>query len=272
MSHGGISILSPVETSDRGTTGVQSFIQDQTTPVLDVPFLQQESTPTLAIDTVADGTNRNITLTAGHGLTDPADVGKTIEIADPNNGSFFMQCAITAIVGDVVTLDCPVNRVYLASNAIVAVSTADMNVNGSVTSQVFSVLPFTAQKGDMVRVIVEMRDDAAMAFDTFGGISELTNGVVVRVNNGDGTYRNLYNFKSNGDIIEQAFDHSFQTGVGGSTRGFTSRITWGGQSKRGVVIRLEGSKSESLEIVVQDDLTGLTRMHWTCSGHELQEG
>jgi hypothetical protein len=265
MSHGGVSTLNPVETSARGTTGLQTFLQDQTTATLDVPFLKLIKSTTLAADTVVD--NRTVTLGTGHG----AVIGNIIEIADPAEGSYFLQCAVTGVAGDVVTLDCPVNRVYLAATALVSISTAEMNVNGSVTPQVFTVLPFPQQSGDMVRMIVEMRDDAAMAFDTFGGLPPLANGVVVRVNNGDGTYRNMYNFKTNGDIIEQAFDHSFQTGVGGSVRGFTSRITWGGQSKRGVVIRLDGAESQAIEIIVQDDLTGLIRMHWTCNGHELQE-
>jgi hypothetical protein len=260
----------PIETSDRGTRGVAVFIQDQTTGVLDVPFLNQLSTPTLALDTVADGTNRDITLTAGHGLT-VADIGDIVELADTTNGSFFMQAEITGVAGDVITLDSPINRVYTTAASLVAVSDDDMNVDGSVTPVVFSVLPFSIQKGDMVRIIAEIRDNSPMDFETFGGITALTNGCVVRINNGDGTYRNLYNFKSNGDIIEMAFDHDFFLNNGGNIRGFTSRLTWGGQSKHGVVIRLDGALGEALEFVIQDDLTGLTRMHWTAQGSEVQD-
>ena len=250
-----------------GTTGFNVFLGDQTEGVLDVPFLQQLSTPTLAADTVID--SRDITLTAGHGLTG-ADAGKVVELADITNGSYFMQCDITGVSGDVVTLDCPVNRIYTTTESLVAVSNADMNIDGSTTPVIFSVLPFSAQAGHMTRMICEMRDAADMDFTTFGGIPELTNGVVVRINNGDGTYRNLYNFKSNGDIIEQCFDHSFLLPkAGNSIRGFTTRLTWAGQSKRGVTISLDGSKNESLELIVQDDLTGLDRMHWTCNGHEF---
>jgi len=145
-----------------------------------------------------------------------------------------------------------------------------MNVDGSVTPVVFSVLPFSAQSGDMVRMIVEMRDTSPMDFETYGGLPALTNGCVIRVKNGDGTYRNLYNFKSNGDIIEQCFDHDFFLNNGGNVRGFTARLTWGGTSKHGVVIRLDGSLGEALEFIVQDDLSELTRMHWTAQGSEIQ--
>ena len=257
----------PIEITDRGGTGVAVFIQDQTTGVLDVPFLFTESTPTLAVDTVIN--SRIVTLTAGHGLT-TADAGKVMEVADTTNGSNFMQCEIVSVTGDDVLVDCPVNRIYTTTESLVAVSNKDMNVDGSSTPVIYSVLPFSLQLGDMVRIITDIRDNSSMDFETFGGLPALTNGVVVRVNNGDGTYRNLYNFKSNGDIIEQCFDHQFFLNNGGNIRGFTARLTWGGQSKHGVVIRLNGALFESLEFIIQDDLTGLTRMQWTAQGSEVQ--
>lgn len=238
-----------------------------TNPVLTVPFLSQLSTPTLAIDTVVDGVNRDVTLTAGHGLT-VADVGEVLELADSTNGSFFMQAAITNVVLDVITLDTPINRVYTTAASLVAVSTLDMNVDGSVTPVTFSVLPFNLQRGAMEGVSMEMRDNAPMDFETFGGLPALLNGVVVRVNNGDGTYRNLYNFKSNGDIIERALIHSFFLNNGGNTRGFSSNIVWGGDANNGTTIPLDGSAGQSLEVIVQDDLTGLARMHWSGDGKE----
>ena len=257
----------PLEISARGGSGIPVFIQDQTTGVLDVPFLRNLGTPTLAVNTVVG--SRDVTLTAGHG----AVVGNILEIADNTNGSFFTQCTITAVVVNVITLDCPVNRIYTTTGSLVSLSDAEMNVDGSVTPVIFSILPFSLQRGDMVRMIAEIRDNAVMDFSTFGGLAALTNGCVVRVNNGDGTYRNLYNFKDHGDIIEQCFDHEFFPNNGGGLRAFTSRLTWGGTSKHGVVIRLDGSlgTGESLEFIVQDDLTGLVRMHWTCQGSEIQD-
>lgn len=261
--------LNTVEITADGAAGVAVFVQDQTTGVLDVPFLLQESALTLGADTVVG--SRTITLAAGHGLTTISDAGKIIEVADSANGSFFFQCEVISVSTNDITLDCPVNRIYTVAGSIVAISVVDMNVDGSTIPQIFSVLPFPLQRGDMVRMIVEMRDDVAMDFETFGGIAALTNGVILRVNNGDGTFRNLYNFKSNGDIIKMGFDHEFQINNGNNVRGFTARITWGGQSKHGVVIRLDGSKFESLEMVVQDDLTGLSRMHWLAQGSEIQD-
>ena len=262
------SISYPLETSAQGEVGIPVYIQDQTAGILDLPFIRHIGSVSLAADTVVD--SRYITLTPGHGLTTGNSFNDVMELSDPLVGSHFMQSHVVSIAGDVVFLDSPVNRVYPAATGSVTHSTASMNVDGSSTPVVFAVKPDGVQKGDLVRMILDLRDNTAMDFESFGGISALTNGCVIRINNGDGTYRHLNNFKSNGDIIEQAFDHSFLTNNGGSGRGFTARLTWGGPSKHGVVIRLNSARGESLEFVVQDNLTGLTQMHWSCQGHELQ--
>lgn len=256
------------EITDRGSAGDAVFIQDQTTGILDVPFLRTLSTPTLAANTIVN--DRDIQLSPGHGLT-VGNIGEIIELADSTNGSFFTQCQITDVTGDIIELECPVNRIYTTTESLVAHSSQDMNVDGSTTPVIFSILPFALQKGDMVRCIPEFRGANPMDFETFGDLPALANGIVMRVNNGDGTYRNLYNFKDNGDVIKQCFDHDFFTNIGNNSRAMVARLTWGGQSKRGVVIRLEGDIFESLEIVVQDNLTGMTRHHWTGNGSELQQ-
>lgn len=266
------AILEHTDTGDRYRWSSLVWVQieidkSSISPTLAIPFLRTLSNPTLAVDTVVD--SRNITLTAGHGLTSPASLGLIMELADAANGSFFIQAAITAVVGDVITLDSPVNRIYAAASSLVAVSSDEMAIDGSVTPVIFKVLPFSLQQGNISRVLLEMRDASDMDFTTFGGLPILDNGVVLRVNNGDGTFRHLHNFKDNGDIIEAAFDHSFLEAKGGSTRGFTSRITWGSESKHGAVIRLDGTLGQGLELIIQDDLTGLLRMHWTAQGKEL---
>lgn len=262
--------LASFETSNRNVTGLGVFVQDQTTPVLTVPFLKNRTTVTLALDTVIE--SRTITLEAGHGVVD----GEIIEIADNTTMKFMQsQVIVGGVAGNVITLDQPINRVYTVAGSTVLASSDDLLVNGSATPQIFSVLPLPNQSGDMVRVIIEMQgtNNGAMDFTTFGSAAALVNGCVLRVKNTDGTFTNLFNFKSNSDFIEQGFDFRFLEPKGGNTKtGFVSRVTWGGQSKHGVVIRLEGSLAEELQIVIQDDLTvGNTRFHLTAQGHELQE-
>lgn len=260
-------LSSVIETSSRGGVSLAVTLQDQTTGVLNLPFLKLVATPTLATDTVVG--ESTFTLSGGHGLT-AGNVGNIIELADDRNGSHFLQATITDVTADVVTIDCFVNRVYPAANTVIAVSTSEMNVNGAVTPQVFSVAPLPFQSGDITRLILQIVDENDMDFSTFGGNGLLPKGLLLRINNGDGTYRNLYNWKSNGDIINVCFDHAFQENNGQTVRGFIARLTWAGQNKHGVAIRLDGALGEQLELVVQDDLTTQTTVKVIAQGSELQ--
>jgi hypothetical protein len=252
-----------IEVSARGNTGVKSYVQDQKTPSLSTPFLQERNLATIAVDTVVE--SRNVTLEAGHN----AVAGDILELADLGSG-IFMQSEITDVTVNVIECDQPINTVYTSTD-IAVVSTREMNVNGLITPQIFSVLPLPDQEGDMVRVTFELQDNASMDFSTFGGLPELANGCVLRVKLGDGTFRNIFNFKNNGDIIIESFDHDFLPATGMNIRGFIARLTWGGQSKHGVVIPLDGALDEELQLVIQDDLTGLTRFRMKAQGHEPQD-
>jgi hypothetical protein len=252
-------------TSSRGDSGTAVYINDQITNTLDVPFLQEVSTSTVAVETAHD--DRTVTLAAGHG----ASAGNILEIADGSTGDF-IQAVILNVNVNVITIDQPINRIYIVG-APAIISTADMLVDGSVTPQIFKILPLPAQSGDMVRVFIDLRGSSAMDFATFGSDAALTNGCVLRYKLKNGDYRNIFNWKSNGDFIRQAFDHRILVNTGNNERAFVSRTTFGGQDKRGAVIRLEGAESESLEVIIQDNLTAgaNTLFQMTAQGHELME-
>lgn len=258
------------ETSDRGDKGLAVNIQDQTTSVLTIPFLQTRTVVTLAVDTVQG--SRTLTLTGGHG----ALVGEILELADTSNNTF-MQAEILVVATDLITLDQPITQIFLAAGpTTVVVSSKDMLVDGSSTPQIFSILPLPTQSGDMVRIIVGIEGPSEMDFTTFGSDDSLTNGCVLRLKKSDGTFKNLFNFKSNGDFIQQGFDEAFlRPKQGNATHGLFSRVTWGGQDKHGVVIRLDGALGEELQVVIQDDLTVAgpstnTKFTLLAQGHELQ--
>ena len=237
----------PTEKSERGNSGMAVFVQDQTTPLLDLPFLRAVSQTTLAADTVAD--TRVITVSPGHSFA----VGNILEIANGDNR--FYQGTILSISVNDITLDVLMNKVYTSGTAVYE-SSDNMLVDGSVTPQIFSILPLAGQAGDIVRMIVSITSTSAQDFETFGSAPELTNGCLVRVKRSDGTFDNVFDWKSNGQLIERTFDHTYEINNGGGIRSFLARRTFGGQSKNGVVIRLDGSLGEELQIVVQDDLTG----------------
>lgn len=255
------------EITDRGGIGLGVYVQDQTTPILTVPFLLERAEITLDSDTTIN--TRVINLTAGHS----AIVGEIIELADTAS-SQFMQSKIISIDVNAITLDQPTNRIYTVAGSNIFRSTDNLLVDGSSTPQVFSILPLPTQAGDMVRIIINIQGTADMDHNTFGSDDALTNGCVLRYKLADGTFRNLFNFKSNGEFIKQGLDHDFLLPKqGGSTRGFASRVTWGGQSKHGAVIRLDGSLGEELQIIIQDDLvtaSANTLFTLQAEGSELQ--
>lgn len=263
---GDVSINTPLETSDRGAQGSPVFILDQTTDVLDIPFLKTiSSSATTTADTVID--SYTIELTAAHG----ASIGSVIELANGDN-VFYQGKVITSNANDLV-MDTPLNHVY-TSGATVFESTDQMLVNGSATPQVFSILPLAGQRGDIVRIIIAITGTSAQDFETFGSDAALTRGVVIRVKKENGDFRNQFNFKTNGQYQERSFDVDYRSNTGNSVRSFAGRRTYGGPSKNGVVIRVEGDKNEEIQIVIQDDLvtaSSNTSFRAYAQGHELQE-
>lgn len=262
------SSVVPVEVSGRGSRGVPIFSLDQTTNPLAVPFLKERTTTSLSTD--ASKGDTQVSLTAAHG----AVIGDILEMASLTILDLFVQARITNVVVNDITLDQPLNTDY-ATTDIAIVSTDNMLVNASLAvPQIFTILPLPTQQGDMVRIVLDIRGTNEMDFSSFGGDTALANGCLVRIRQSDGNFRNLFNFKSNGDFINQAFDHAFlQPKQGNTIKGFTSRITWGGQSKHGVVIRLDGAAGEELQVLIQDDLETAatnTMFRMIAQGHEVQ--
>jgi hypothetical protein len=259
----------PTEISNEGIRGVPVFIKPNTAGPLDLHFVQFIAPLTLAVDTVVN--SNTITVTPGHGFT-TADAGKHLALFDfIDDPSVFTSTELISVAGDVFLLDSPLPRVFNTVDATAAIFHNNMNVDGSITPEVFSVSSRPGLSGNVMGINMQLRDTVGMDFETFGGLPVLTNGVVVRVNMGNGTYRNLYNFKSNGDIILMAKSHEFTENIGGGIRGFNARVIFGGEDNHGVVVHLDGALSETLEVVIQDDLSGLTLMDWVAQGTETPE-
>ena len=239
--------LSTIKTTNRGDIGVGVLISDQTSDPLDVPFLNERATGTLAADTVIDA--RTFTLNAGHGTV----AGDVVELS--NGVDTFMQTIVLTVNVNTITVDQPINAIYAAGSDVI-IASDNMLVDGSVTPVIFSVKPEPHQAGDFTRISIEIRSSLDMDFTTLGGKATVTNGCVLRVKRADGTYKNILNFKSNGDYTRNSTETIYLLPKqGNSTNGFFSSTAFGGQDKRGVVIRLDGSLGEELQLVVQDDLT-----------------
>lgn len=259
-----------IETAEDGNRGLAIYDQDQITGQLDLYFLQQKGVTSLAADTVVD--DRNIELSPGQAIAIGVAIGDTIEIADSSDGECFIQCGITNVTGDTIELDSPCNRVYTAGASFVVVSSNNMAVDGSLEPQSFKVAPLATQKGDVNRNVLVIINGANMDFQTFGSRPALTNGLVLRKYNGDGTYRHIFNFKNNGEIeLFAATDAQYFENNANNARGFSARASSNGKDKHGVVIRLDGAIGQYLELLVQDDLTTQDSIVALAQGSEIQD-
>jgi hypothetical protein len=259
------------ETSNRGDTALGVWVQDQTTDILDIPFLQPTITGQLSADTIADEFYIEV--------VDESifQVGRIIEIANGDN-IFYQGLILSNATPGRLDLDKPINHIY-ASGKVVQESKEDMLVDGSATPQIFSIRPEAGQRGDFVRVIWITTSDSTQDGSTFGSDGPIPRGLTLRVKKADGEYRNIFNWKNNGEFKGRSFDLDYDVNTGNNTRTATGRRTFGGQSKNGVVIRLDGDKGEELQIVIADNLTinndggasSNIAMRMYAQGHELQE-
>lgn len=128
--------------------------------------------------------------------------------------------------------------------------------DGSVTPVVFAAIPAPGESIDIVRMILTMSHKSAGTDDAFGSLGALTNGIHIRKNNGDGTYETLGIWKTNQDIRGDMYDLSYSDKAGPSLFGTSTR--WSIFDGTGSVVNIKADKGESLEVVVQDNLTAST--------------
>jgi hypothetical protein len=279
-----VAIVSPVETTARGGKGVATFKQSNITEMLDLLFLQEKVTGlTLDANTVVD--SRAITLSAGHGLTTGNSAGHILELAHTTDNHFYQGKVIT-IAGDVVTLAPPINDIYTV--ATTAISTGNPNmaedtatgaaIDGSVTPVIFTVRPISSQAGDISRIVMASTSSNEGDLSTFGGAPALTVGMTLRVNRGDGTFKNLYTYQTNFDLAQHAGGDSnppFLPKGGNTTHGIITRVSFEGEDKHNTAVRLDGALGEELQIVIFELMnntgTGNLTVSFLAEGSELQE-
>jgi hypothetical protein len=249
------------ETKDRGTIGKQAVnIRAKTTRPLDLFFGQLGNLTTTSVQAEIDDTT--LTLTSTTGFVAGTRVG-VFSATDAD--AFYLGTQIGAPSGNIITLDTPIDQV-LAAGSAVAASSIDLAVDGSVTTQHFQIGPVggeSTQTVNITRILGHLLDSTAMDDSLFGGLPALTNGVVLRHNNHK--IENIWNVKTNADLALICFDFRYSTRAPGGQFGCNFRNTYGGTSRHGVVIDLQ--PGDFLEILIQDDLTGLDEFQMMAQGY-----
>ena len=246
--------------------GVPVNIQDQTTQALDLDFIQAQGAPTtLNTDTAVDDTT--IDLTNAAGFVD----GNIVGIFSGGEGQFYFGTQIGAAVGNVITVDTPIDKVFESAISVVIRFTNDMTaVAGSLAApQIFQIGPIgAAVEVDITRVMGYIQSATSMTDADFGDIAGgLTNGMAFRKSNGDN--QNYWNAKTNGRLALICFDFVYTNNPPSGSSGARFRNTYAGSNKHGVTLRLEAS--ETLEILIQDDLTSLEVFNMMAQGHVVTD-
>ena len=129
-----------------------------------------------------------------------------------------------------------------------------MNQIGSLASPLsFRVTPIGSERFQITRILTTMLDSSAMDDGKFGGLAELTNGVIIRVCN-DGVIRTLTHWRSNADLKDDMYDVTYSDKAPAGQFGLSSRWTF---TKGEFVVDLDGATGDYFEILIQDDLTDL---------------
>jgi hypothetical protein len=164
---------------------------------------------------------------------------------------------ITNIVANLVTIDRPFANDYTTA-AEVAEVTTNMNVVGTLAApQIFQVDPPSGVIWQFTRLLPTITDVTAMDDGKFGGVTALTNGVTLRAITSAGRIAVFGNWKTNGDMRADMYNVDYLAKAPAGQYGLGGRWTFTASE---VVAEIDGNGTplQQLEVLIQDDLSGLT--------------
>jgi hypothetical protein len=237
-------------------------VQDQTSPPLDLYFQQAIGAPTQLTNSVAIDDN-TMTVDSVANIS----VGNYVGVFCRICGRFYFG-TVLAVNGLVVTLDTPFDYAFMAGENVIS-TTIDLAVDGTLADP--SIFIIAGPRGetefsiDITRINISIVSSDPPDDGKFGGIDALTNGIVLRRKDGD--IRNIWNCKDNATLgILSGIDTVYsQRTVPQGSYGTKSRISYAGQEKHGVAIRLY--PGDFLQLLVQDPLSALTSFKIMAQGH-----
>lgn len=214
---------------------------------------------TIAVD--ASEGDTSITVVDATGFNDGDRLRLTSTIA---TGQPFL--IITDITANVITLDRPIIVDLAIGDAADIISTS-LNVLGTLASPVvFRIQPPNGTLSliwQLTRLMFNITDTISMDDGKFGGITALTNGVLLRVVKGDGSIQELANWKTNGDMALDMYDVTYTDKAPAGQYGVRGRWTF---TKAEFIVELNGANGDKFELLVQDNLTALSTYEKKCQG------
>jgi hypothetical protein len=148
----------------------------------------------------------------------------------------------------------------------------DYTTDGSCSTELaFMVGPKGNFSWDINRIMVAMVLATAGDDGLFGNIAALTTNQYFRKED-SGNSQNLFTVRENADFALEGYDVAYTIrSSGGGEFGMRSRITFNGQDKSGVTIRLDGATNDTFKTVIRDqDLTDINKYRIKVQGHVVE--
>lgn len=233
------------------SNGLDTNLQDQTTRPLFLPFTNATGTVSTIETTTVRGTN-TIEVADTAGFT----IGLTLGVFSGVGIFYFGRITDILVAGapGIIQVALPFDDFYPAGAPVIEV---DNQMAGTVATpaapRIFEVRGFVGGAIDVTRLILTMITEDPIDYDGFGDGAPLEFGMFLRTVNG--TWMNHFNIQDNWDLARVSYDVSvFEQAKVQDVNGLTMRLTFAGQGKVGVAVRLTGG-NERLELGFQDDLT-----------------
>lgn len=230
-------------------------------PVVDFYFVRAPNAPTdVAVQPVVDSKSITVTNAAAAGIV----IGSYFGVF--GGGRYFFAVALN-VVGNVITTDTPVDFAFPIGSTAVYLD-RDLNKDGSVTPLTYSILGPTAGNitFHVTRFMLMAECATAVDLSKFGDLGALTNGMILRQSNG--VSRTIWNIKKNSGFALHAYDWTpfAATNPQQGVDGMIVRYSFNGPDKHDSPIILQAG--ESLDLIVQDNLLGLTTFQALAEGRE----
>ena len=243
-------------------------IQDQHTPPIIFPLYEViNSGYNLTVDTIPD--SQTLVLNTVSGLV-VGDIMGLFQDTD-NVRNYFGE--IMNITGNTLMMDTEFENVFAVNKSpIIYEIETNINEDGSTDKIIHEFTNYGTIPMDVTRFIFTMQTTGQVDLNKFGDIpGGLDYGCLLREKKSDGTYTNIYNFKSNFDLVGVMFDFDTYDAShpNQGINGLSSRFTLGSPGKVGVVTRL--SFNESVQMVCKDDLTSIISFVTMVEGHLTDE-
>lgn len=182
--------------------------------------------------------------------------------------SYPIVTAIAAGTPGTLTLDRPLDNAYSTSATVERVVTDMTAAVGTLAAHIsYKISPPPGEIWHIMRILLSITSASSPDDGKFGGISALTNGVVLRQNLSTGT-RTISNWKSNSDMKADMYDLVYSDKAPAGQYGTNGRFTF---KKVDFVPELNGDDGDYLEILIQDNLSTLGSFNMKAQGHKVDE-